>query len=287
MGEIYQTMKTAWVLLFFLSNVCFAQRGVFNSAYKGNLSMEAGMSSNHYAKSSFSMMGNEFTFTLNNANFNQPYKGIPSPNMRDFLSNQYRFAIGYTVKRGVQLQLGLDNLKYQLVNQRLNIDGYINPGFDLTGGLGGNFSSTYVEMDTIGFRFNTNSTKFISLNLNLLQNLFRLKSRMFVLNAIYGIGLGALHTTSSITFGPAYQNELSGMSGFAAIAHGGIRIEFFRHLYLLPNFSGGVLAQNNIRMDISDASQRASQRLWVSQMSINIGTVFFLGKKENCDCPHF
>ncbi|MFM1810783.1 MAG: hypothetical protein RLZZ382_2008, partial [Bacteroidota bacterium] len=59
-------------------------------------------------------MGNEFSFTLNDATFNQPYDGIPSPNMRDLLSNQYRIAIGYTVKRGVQLQLNLDNFQYQL-----------------------------------------------------------------------------------------------------------------------------------------------------------------------------
>ena len=249
--------------------------------------MEAGMSSNQYAKSSLSMMGNEFSFTLNDATFNQPYDGIPSPNMRDLLSNQYRIAIGYTVKRGVQLQLNLDNFQYQLANQRLNMDGYVTPGFDVIGGLAGTFNSTSVEMDTIGFRFSSNSTKLISMNLNLLQNLYRTKSRMFVLNAVYGIGLGALHTTSSVTFGSAYQNERAGMSGFAAMAHGGIRVEFLRHFYILPKLSAGILAQNNIGLDVSDASQKASQTLWVGQMSLNVGTVFFLGKQKNCDCPHF
>ena len=264
-----------------------AQNSLFNSAYKGNLSLEVGMSSNQYAKSSLSMMGNEFSFTLNDATFIQPIDGIPSPNMRDLLSNQYRIAIGYTVKRGVQLQLNLDNFQYQLANQRLNIDGYVTPGFDIIGGLAGTFNSTSVEIDTIGFRFSSNSTKLISMNLNLLQNLYRTKSRMFVLNAIYGIGLGALHTTSSVTFGPAYQNERSGMSGFAAMAQGGIRVEFLRHFYILPKLSAGILVQNNIGLDVSDATQKATHTLWVGQMSLNVGTVFFLGKQKNCDCPHF
>ena len=81
--------------------------------------------------------------------------------LHSILSNQYRIAIGYTVKRGVQLQLNLDNFQYQLANQRLNIDGYVTPGFDVIGGLSGTFNSTSVEMDTIGFRFSSNSTKFI------------------------------------------------------------------------------------------------------------------------------
>ena len=66
------------------------------------------------------MMGNEFSFTLNDATFNQPFEGIPSPNMRDLLSNQYRIAIGYTVKRGVQLQLNLDNFQYRWLKANIS-----------------------------------------------------------------------------------------------------------------------------------------------------------------------
>lgn len=287
MVKIYQAVKTAWFLLFLGVSVTFAQRGVFNSAYKGNLSVELGFSSNRYSNSSLSLTGNEFSLTLNDAQFRQTSSGPQQLNLNALWSNQYKLALGYTIKRGVQVQLNLDNFKYQLINQVLNLDGEVNEGFDAIGGLSGTYNATLVAMDTIGFGFSSNSTKNISIQLNLLQNLFRTKSRVFVVNAVYGFGLGALHTTSSLNFGTTFQNEQSGISGFSAMAHGGLRIEFFRHWYLLPKISGGILAQNNIRMDISDASQRASQKLWVSQMSINIGTVFFLGKKENCDCPHF
>lgn len=276
-----------FLLFLWTSSAVFAQQSVFNSAFKGNLSLEAGLSSNQYAKSSLSLTGNEFSFALNKASFTQPYEGMPVTNLGNLLSSQYRFALGYTVKRGVQVQLKVDNFQYQLANQQLVIDGYITPGFDLTGGLEGTYNSSAVEMDTIGFRFASSSTKAISLNLNLLQNLYRTKSRMFVLNATYGLGIGALHTTSALTFGPAYQNERSGMSGFTALVQGGIRIEFLRHFYVLPNLSAGVLLQNNMRLDVSDATQQATQTLWVGQMSINVGTVFFLGKQKNCDCPHF
>jgi len=71
------------------------------------------------------------------------------------------------------------------------------------------------------------------------------------------------------------------------MAQGGIRVEFLRHFYILPKLSAGILVQNNIGLDVSDATQKATHNLWVGQISLNVGTVFFLGKQKNCDCPHF
>jgi hypothetical protein len=45
--------------------------------------------------------------------------------------------------------------------------------------------------------------------------------------------------------------------------------------------------QKNLRMNATEASQKAQQNLWFGQASISVGTTFFPGKKKNCDCPHF
>jgi len=280
-------MRIIALSFLFSSFIGFCQNGVFNSAYKGNLSLEFGASSNKYAPSSVSFLGNDYSFTLNNAQFEQFNAGFSLLRINTYLNSQYKIGIGYTVKRGIQVQLNLDNFQYQLAPQTLNITGNVNPGHDITGGLSGTYNSTPVDLDSIAFRFSSTSTKFISLNLNLIQNLYRTKTRLFVLNAIYGLGLGALNTTTSVVFGPAYQNDLTAMAGFGAFAQGGIRIEFFRHFYVFPKIGGGLLLQNRMKLDVSDVTQKASHNLWTGQMSINVGIVFFLGKKKNCDCPHF
>ena len=271
----------------FLNFIGLAQNGVFNSAYKGNLSLEFGASSTKYAPSTVSFLGGEYSFNLTNAQFEQFNAGFKVPPFNSYFKSQYKIGLGYTVKRGIQAQLNLDNFQYQLAPQTLTITGNVNPGYDVSGGLSGSYNSTPVELDSVAFRFSSTSTKFISMNVNLIQNLYRTKTRLFVLNAIYGLGLGVLNTTTSLVFGPAYQNDLTAMAGFGAFAQGGIRIEFFRHFYVFPKIGGGLLLQNRMKLDVSDVTQKASHNLWTGQMSINVGIVFFLGKKKNCDCPHF
>jgi hypothetical protein len=55
----------------------------------------------------------------------------------------------------------------------------------------------------------------------------------------------------------------------------------------MPTINGGFLMQRNIKLDVSDATQFAKHNAIYGQLAINVGTVFFLGKQKNCDCPHF
>lgn len=267
--------------------IIHAQSTVFNSAFPGNLSFHLGSSTNYYSKSNLSYNGNNFDFSLNKALFDQPFEGIPPINFHSVLENQYKVALGYTIKRGVQLQLEMDNFQYQLRPQVLTINGKVQPGFDQIGQLSGAFNDSQVNMDTVGFNFAVSSAKLISLNFNLIQNLYRLKNRLFVLNGVYGLGFGVLHSQVKSDFGTALQNSLSSISGGGAKASAGLRMELFRHFYFMPTLSAGILFQSNMRLDINDASQKASQHLGYFQMGLNFGTVFHLGKKQKCDCPGY
>jgi hypothetical protein len=264
-----------------------AQNGVFNSAYKGNLNIQLGNSSNYFGLSTLNFTGSKYDLTLSNTRLEQPYEGMPGVTLGDFSSNQYKLSIGYTVKRGVLISLNLDNIKYRVSPQTLVISGRVMDGFDQLGGLSGTYNNTSVAMDTIGFRFGASSTKYIATKLEFIQNLYRLRSRMFVVNGVYGLGIGVLHTTSALVFGPSEQPVLSGLSGIGLNASLGLRVEFFRHFYVMPTLNGGFLFQRNIRLDVSDATQFAQHTASYGQLAINVGTVFFLGKQKNCDCPHF
>jgi hypothetical protein len=264
-----------------------AQNGVFNSAYKGNLNIQLGNSSNYFGLSTLNFTGSKYDLTLSNTRLEQPYDGMPGVTLGDFSSNQYKLSIGYTVKRGVLISLNLDNIKYRVSPQTLVISGRVMDGFDQLGGLSGTYNNTSVAMDTIGFRFGASSTKYIATKLEFIQNLYRLRSRMFVVNGVYGLGIGVLHTTSALVFGPSEQPVLSGLSGIGLNASLGLRVEFFRHFYVMPTLNGGFLFQRNIRLDVSDATQFAQHTASYGQLAINVGTVFFLGRQKNCDCPHF
>ncbi len=280
-------MRVLLIFCFLWGAETLAQNGVFNSAYKGNLNIQLGNSSNYFGLSTLNFTGSKYDLTLSNTRLEQPYDGMPGVTLGDFSSNQYKLSIGYTVKRGVLISLNLDNIKYRVSPQTLVISGRVMDGFDQLGGLSGTYNNTSVAMDTIGFRFGASSTKYIATKLEFIQNLYRLRSRMFVVNGVYGLGIGVLHTTSALVFGPSEQPVLSGLSGIGLNASLGLRVEFFRHFYVMPTLNGGFLFQRNIRLDVSDATQFAQHTASYGQLAINVGTVFFLGRQKNCDCPHF
>lgn len=279
-------MKIVIFILFLGGSLSLAQRGVFNSAYKGNINLQLGTASTYFQASTLNFSGSKFDFQVQNATLRQPNSELvlPSP---EWAENQYKLTVGYTVKRGILLSLNIDNFKYSLIPQELLISGRVAPGYDQLGGLSGIYNNTNLSMDTLGFAFNVSSAKFISTRLEFLQNLYRVKNRLFVINAAYGIGIGVLHSSSNMVFGPAEQSKITGFSGLGVNVNVGLRFEFFRHFYMMPLLNGGYLFQRNLRIDISDATQHVRHNVGFGQVSINIGTVFFLGKKENCDCPHF
>lgn len=279
-------MKTVIFLLFLGGSLSLAQRGVFNSAYKGNINIQLGTASTYFQASTLNFSGSKFDFLVQNATLRQPNSELLLPSS-EWAENQYKLTVGYTVKRGILLSLNIDNFKYSLTPQELLISGRVAPGYDQLGGLSGIYNNTNVSMDTLGFAFNVSSAKFISTRLEFLQNLYRVKNRMFVINAAYGIGIGVLHSASNMVFGPAEQSKITGFSGLGVNVNVGLRFEFLRHFYMMPLLNGGYLFQRNLRIDISDATQHVRHNVGFGQVSINIGTVFFLGKKENCDCPHF
>jgi hypothetical protein len=198
-----------------------------------------------------------------------------------------KLGIGVNIRKYSQVMLGLDNFKYYLSPQVLNLNGSVANNYDQVGGLEGEYSNTLVSTDTLGFGISMNNVRFVSVQWNQLIPLAHYKKHVFGIVGFLGAGIGALHTTSSIDFGPAYQGELSNLSGFGGMLNLGLRMEFFSNFYLFSNLSGGGLFQRNIQTDLSEITQKAFHKMGYGQLSIGLGTTFFPGKKKNCDCPHF
>lgn len=281
-------MKYRMTVCLFTVFLVYGQSGSLNSAYKGNLILQLGFSSNYFMNSTLKMKGSTYDFQLDHAKMTQPSLGLPKPDFGDVTNTQYKLKIGYNIKRGVLLSLGLDNIKYSLPNQTLTLNGRVDQNYDQIGGLSGFFNQTQLNMDTLGFGFDVSSAKYIHMELDLVQNLFRTSKRNFVLNAVYGLGAGLVHSNAKFDFGSAfYENGISGLSGVGAHANAGLRFEFFKYFFIQPNLSGGLLFQKSLKMDVSEANKVANHNLIFGQTSILCGTILYLNKKKNCDCPHF
>jgi hypothetical protein len=275
----------AFLLLFIVSSGhFFAQSYRISSTAKNVVSFHFGISFNRFSSSTFSIKGNYFDISFKNAQFGALKDKWT---LTQYFTSPMKLAIGFNVLKKVQVMVGLDNFKYQLLPQVLTATGSVYPGFDKVGGLSGIYSDTRISMDTVGFGAQMHNVRFITLQINRLAPLVHFKHHTFAAVANYGLEFGALHSDYTINFGSAFQERLSSLSGIGAAVQLGVRLEFFGKFYLFPAISGGLLLQNNLRLDLTEASQKAQQNLWFGQTSISVGTTFFPGKKNKCDCPYF
>jgi hypothetical protein len=277
-------MKHVFLLLSLISFVAFSQSFKISTTAKKMVSIQLGYSFNTFVPSTFSMKGSYVDLQIKEAQFS-PIKD--KFKLSTYFSSPMKLGIGVNIRKYSQVMLGLDNFKYYLSPQVLNLNGSVANNYDQVGGLEGEYSNTLVSTDTLGFGISMNNVRFVSVQWNQLIPLAHYKKHVFGIVGFLGAGIGALHTTSSIDFGPAYQGELSNLSGFGGMLNLGLRMEFFSNFYLFSNLSGGGLFQRNIQTDLSEITQKAFHKMGYGQLSIGLGTTFFPGKKKNCDCPHF
>jgi len=277
-------MKYILVLFLATSSQIFAQSYRISSTAKKVVSFHVGTSFNRLSSSTFLMKGNYFDVSFDKAQF-----GVLKEkwSIAQYFSSPMKLGIGFNVRKNLQVMVGLDNFKYELTPQVLTVSGSVYPSFDKVGGLSGTYSNTQISMDTIGFRAQMRNVRFITLQINRLVPLVHFKNHSFASVATYGLEFGAIHSDYTINFGSAFQEKLTTLSGLGSAIQLGMRLEFFGRFYLFPSISGGLLMQKNLRMNSTEASQKAQQNLWFGQASISVGTTFFPGKKKNCDCPHF
>ena len=267
----------------FISTISFSQSSIFNSAFKGNSFVQIGSSLHYMTPSTLHFTGNNFDFSLNHSVLSNKGSTTSQPLLRQALSVEF----GHNIRRGVLLSLNWDQMGYGLTNQVLEVTGNITPGIDNLSGLPATSNNTLVSMDTIGFTFNVGRSNRVTLQANLCQNLFRTAKRGFVINAVYGLGAGIVHSTSTTTFGSALQPNIKSLSGFSVAANAGLRFEFLRHFYVLTNLSGVMLSNQNLRLDVSDGSQSVKGTLGYGQATVFVGSVFSFKNRKSCDCPKF
>jgi len=284
MGKNYDKMKQVFSVLSFISFAAFSQSYKISTTAKKMVSFHLGYSFNTFVPSTFSMKGSNVDLQLKDAQFS-PIKD--KFKLSTYFSSPMKLGVGVNIRKYSQVMLGLDNFKYYLRPQVLNIQGTVANNYDQVGGLEGAYSNTLVSTDTLGFSVSMNNVRFFSLQWNQLFPLAHYRKHVLGLIGILGAGLGALHTTSKIDFGPAYQGPISNLSGLGGMFNLGVRMEFFSNIYLFSSLSGGLLIQKNIHTDLSEITQKAFHNLGYGQLSFGIGTTFFPGKKKNCDCPHF
>ena len=257
-----------------------------NSTFAGNFNFSIGLGSNFYSKSNLKFSGSGYDFSLDDVGLWQNSPAFSMPDFSKLLSNQYAISVGYNIRRGVNLSLGIDRLKYGIKpGQSVFLNGYVSSEMDTVSNLSGQYTDELINLDSARIQFGSDvGMSFVNIELNFMQNLYRTKRRNFVVNAIYGIGAGVLHTNSTFNFG-GFEESKSSLSGFGVNANAGLRFEFFKYFYLQPNLSAAFLDQIGVYTHQNAAKNKVSHFFGAFNTTISAGVIVYLKSKKDCDCP--
>jgi hypothetical protein len=100
------------------------------------------------------------------------------------------------------------------------------------------------------------------------------------------LGVGGLVSDNTFLFSGKQDQKLRSFSGFAASGHVGVRLEFFKHLFIQSNFSGGIMGQSHVRTRANDPNAFADQNFGYVQFDTNLGFLLYIRPTNNCNtCP--
>lgn len=287
------------ILIFFLAlamvSPVFGQRKkskTKNSYAKGTLFGYWGYNRTFYTKSDIRFVGSGYDFELKDAvaKDNQSREIGKYFNINTLTVPQFNGRIGYYYKDHWAISFGYDHMKYVFAdNNRVRIFGNVNSGIDTVTNLSGNYDGEEFVTNRNTFHYeNSNGLNYLRLELTRTDQWYATRSKWFAFSTNIGLGAGGLLSFNDFTFAGRKDMVTISMSGYGASAHLGARFEFFKHVFLQANLSGGLMHQVKVKTRPNDPSAYARQIYGYGEMDMVIGFLFYIRPTNNCNsCPHW
>lgn len=287
------------ILILFLALIIFSpsfgqrkRSKTKNSYAQGTLFGYWGYNRSFYTKSTIRFVGSGYDFELKGAiaRDNQSRELNKYFNINTITVPQFNGRLGYYFKDHWAISFGYDHMKYIFAdNNRVNIYGNISPGIDTVTNLSGNYDGQEFITDRNTFHYeNSNGLNYLRLELTRTDQWYATRSKWFAFSTNIGLGAGGLLSFNDFTFAGRKDQVTISMSGYGASAHLGARFEFFKHVFLQANLSGGMMHQVRVKTRPNDPSAYARQFYGYGEMDIVLGFLLYIRPTNNCNsCPHW
>ncbi|MES2800285.1 MAG: hypothetical protein V4638_09740 [Bacteroidota bacterium] len=260
-----------------------------NSQAQGTLYGYWGYNRTTYTKSNLHFVGEGYDFSLAESKA----KDNPSPfslqyfNPKFLTVPQFNLRVGYYIKNHWAISFGYDHMKYIFKDRnQVLLSGTIDPGVDNVTNWSGTFNDSLVITDRNTFHYeNSNGLNFLRVGFERTDNLFGLKN-WFVLSSHVGVSTGGLLTFNDFTFAGKKDMVTISLSGYGMAASAGVRLEFFKHVFIQSNLTGGFNHLLKVKTRPDDASAYARQFYGYSMWDTSIGFLLYIRPTNSCKtCP--
>lgn len=245
-----------------------------------------------YSKSDIQFVGPGYDFTLadskahdNPAPFSFKEYFTPS----QLTIPQFNLRLGYYFKDHWAISLGYDHMKYIFQDgNEVFLSGTIDPGVDNVNNWSGTYNAVPIVTDRSTFHYeNSDGLNFIRTEITRTDRWLRFGSHeQFVISTNVGASIGGLLSFNDFNFAGQFDHRTISMSGVGIALHVSPRFEFFRHVFIQPQLSAGLMKQMKVHTRPNDPSAYAKHSYAYTELSGVVGFFVYLRPKNGCDsCP--
>jgi hypothetical protein len=246
---------------------------------KGSFYFYWGWNRSWYSSSNIHFTGSNYDFTLNKVRATDR-QSVWDPNIYLNPGNatipQYNFRMGYFIRNHYSLSLGIDHMKYVVVQgQTVPINGKI-------GGTGSLYDKIYanesilIQDDFLLFE-HTDGLNYINADFRRADIILDFKPVQ--IEYLVGLGLGALYPKTNVTLLNNARNDAFYWSGYGFNALCGLTATFYKYFFIQSEFKQGWIHLPKVRTTSSSIDQ-ASQSFFFSQFNYVFGARFNLNKSS-------
>jgi len=238
---------------------------------KGTLYMYWGWNRGWFSDSDVHFKGDGYDFTLYDlvANDRQsPFGYDPYFKIDRVTIPQYNFRLGYFFNDNYSISLGVDHMKYVMVEyQTVKISGNIDTSVSTK------YGGTYDKDDLIvanDFLYleHTDGLNYLNIEVRRHDQLFSYKNISF--NLSEGFGGGMLMPRTNAQFMGRERNDEFHVAGFGLGAVVALDVTFWKYVFIQGEFKAGYINMPSVRITTS-AADNASQSFWYTELMGVIG----------------
>jgi len=271
------------IVLGTIAQYTFAQDPLKSIKYtahnKGKFYIYWGGNRDSYSKSDIHFKGDDYDFTLNDVEaLDRPvgwHVNYINPTMMTI--PQTNFRLGYFITDHYNISLGLDHMKYVMVqNQSVKINGSypsIYIGNQVNNGLLDLSDETFLTFE------HTDGLNYINSEISRVDDFSKLfgisNTDKIQINLTEGFGGGVLYPkTNAKVLGKESHDDFH-FSGYGVSAKVGLNLTFFKHYFIQGELKGGYINMNDIQTTAL-TNDSASQHFMFLQRIISFGGIFNL-----------
>lgn len=290
----YSLLITALVLtpFFASSQSAWKNKKQKVSHAQGTLFGYWGYNRSAYTKSNIRFAGPGYDFTLGGAKAHDNPSPLSSGYYWDFNNitvPQFNGRIGYYFRHHWALSFGYDHMKYIFQDRNeVTLSGEIDPGVDNVTNWSGLYNGEQVTTNRNTFHYeNSDGLNYLRLELMRTDLLLAFGSKdQFAVSSNIGVAAGSILSFNDFDFAGTKSMRTISMSGYGLSGHASLRFEFFRHVFVQTQLSGGFNHQLKVRTRRNDPSSFAKHAYGYGMFDTSVGFLLYIRPTNSCDsCP--